>query len=239
VQAQLGYLPENLPLYPDMVVADYLEYAATLKGIPPDRHAVELREALAATELAPRALSVIGKLSRGMRQRVGVAQAILGSPALLILDEPTNGLDPEQTAHMRQLVKRLARRATIILSTHIMQEVDAVCDRVLILRQGRLALDKSLQELRESRVLRVCTDTVVDALPDLLNRLPEVARLERLDGQADRYQFLLELHPASDRDTAAGSVAACISNAGARLYQLQAESRDLESVFREASIGGG
>lgn len=239
VQAQLGYLPENLPLYPDMAVADYLEYAATLKGIPPDRRALELREALAATELAPRALSVIGKLSRGMRQRVGVAQAILGSPALLILDEPTNGLDPEQTAHMRQLVKRLSRRATIILSTHIMQEVDAVCDRVLILRQGRLALDKSLQELRESRVLRVCTDTAVDALPDMLGRLPEVARLERLDGQADRNLFLLELHPASERDNAAGSVAACVSNAGARLYQLQLESRDLESVFREASIDGG
>ncbi len=239
VQAQLGYLPENLPLYPDMLVADYLEDAAILKGIPPDRRALELREALAATELAPRALSVIGKLSRGMRQRVGVAQAILGSPALLILDEPTNGLDPEQTAHMRQLVKRLARRATIILSTHIMQEVDAVCDRVLILRQGRLALDKSLQELRESRILRVCTDKAVDTLPDLLGRLPEVARLEQLDGPTDRNLFLLELHPESDRDAAAGSVANCVSSAGARLYQLHAESRDLESVFREVSADGG
>ena len=94
-----------------------------------------MREALGATELASRALSPIGQLSRGMKQRVGVAQAILGSPALLILDEPTNGLDPEQTVQMRRLVRRLAQRATVILSTHILQEVDALCDRVLILRR--------------------------------------------------------------------------------------------------------
>ena len=235
IQAELGYLPENLPVYPEMTVADYLEYAATLKGIPAAKRYPELREALAATELTTRALSPIGKLSRGMRQRVGVAQAILGSPALLILDEPANGLDPEQTVQMRRLVKRLARRATVILSTHIMQEVDALCDRVLILRQGRLALDQPLQALRQSHTLRICTDTAPDSLPDLLSRLPQVAQVQQLETQEGRRLFLLELHVTADRDTAASHVASCIINAGGSLYQLQAESRALESVFREVS----
>ena len=220
IQAELGYLPENLPVYPEMTVADYLEYAATLKGIPAAKRYPELREALAATELTTRALSPIGKL---------------GSPALLILDEPANGLDPEQTVQMRRLVKRLARRATVILSTHIMQEVDALCDRVLILRQGRLALDQPLQALRQSHTLRICTDTAPDSLPDLLSRLPQVAQVQQLETQEGRRLFLLELHATADRDTAASHVASCIINAGGSLYQLQAESRALESVFREVS----
>ena len=239
IQAELGYLPENLPVYPDMSVADYLEYAATLKGIPKNQRHLAMREALGATELASRALSLISTLSRGMRQRVGVAQAILGNPALLILDEPTNGLDPEQTVQMRRLVRRLAQRATVILSTHILQEVDALCDRVLILRQGHLAMDQTLQALRDSRALMVCTDSAVASLPDLLRRMPQVAVVRQLEEDAGRQAFLLELHAEADRDTAASNVANCVINAGARLYQLQSESRRLESVFREVSAHGG
>ncbi len=145
VQRQLGYLPENTPVYPDMVVVDYLEYAATLKGIESGRRMATVREAILATDLRDRALDRISTLSRGLRQRVGVAQAILDKPRLLILDEPTNGLDPGQTEDMRELIRRLARAATVILSTHIMQEVDAVCDRVLVLREGRLAMDQRLE----------------------------------------------------------------------------------------------
>lgn len=239
IQAALGYLPENLPVYPDMAVADYLEYACILKGIEREKCFREVKEALAATELMQRALSPISELSRGMRQRVGVAQAILGRPALLILDEPTNGLDPEQTVHMRQLLKKLARRATVILSTHIMQEVSALCDRVLILRQGRLALDQSLLELSEARALRVCTDSSVAAMSDLLGRVPQVMEVQKIDVQGDRSQFLLQLHASADRDIAASNVANCVINAGGRLYQLQAETRDLESVFRKVSAHDG
>ena len=238
IQQQLGYLPENLPIYPDMMVADYLEYAATLKAVPPAERYGEIREALAATELAGRALEPIGILSRGLRQRVGVAQAILGRPRLLILDEPTNGLDPEQTAHMRHLVRKLARRATVILSTHIMQEVDALCDRVLILRQGRLALDRSLHDIRQGGALQLCTDAAVDKLADFLRRMPQVATIEQGSEQPDRQTFLLQLHENADRDTAANNIAQCVVNAGARLYQLQPVTRDLESIFREVNAGG-
>ena len=235
IQQQLGYLPENLPVYPDMMVADYLEYAATLKGIPGEQRYQRIREALAATELAPRALDGINTLSRGLKQRVGVAQAILGRPSLLILDEPTNGLDPQQTEHMRRLIRKLAQRATVILSTHIMQEVDALCDRVLILRQGKLALDASLKELHHSRTLRLRSDAEVQELPDLLRRMPQVSSVERLPDENGQLQFSLLLHDNADCDTAANNISRCVINAGARLYQLQLVTRDLESVFREVN----
>ena len=131
VQASLGYLPESLPLYPELSVVDYLEYAARLRGVDP-RKAVH--KAIASTELESKALDPISTLSRGFKQRVGVAQAILHEPKFLILDEPTNGLDPSQTQHMRALIQRLAQSATVILSTHIMQEVDAICGRAIILK---------------------------------------------------------------------------------------------------------
>jgi len=238
IQQQLGYLPENLPIYPDMMVADYLEYAATLKGVPAKDRYQQMREAISATALEERALDPINTLSRGLRQRVGVAQALLGRPSLLILDEPGNGLDPEQTEHMRALIRKLARRATVILSTHIMQEVDAICDRVLMLRQGKLVLDAHLAQLRQSRTLQLRTNAAIDALPDYLRRMPQISHIENVPTPGSQLQFLLTLHDNADPDTAANNIAHCVVTAGASLYQLQPVVRDLESVFREANTGG-
>jgi len=233
VQQHLGYLPENLPVYPPMMVADYLDYVATLKGIPAAQRMQAVREALLATDLAERALDPINILSRGFRQRVGVAQAILGQPRLLILDEPTNGLDPNQTEHMRQLIKQLAQRTTVILSTHIMQEVDAVCDRVLMLRNGRLALDEGLAELHHSRTLLLRTSTTAQPLESYLKRLPQVQSLESAVDADGLLRFDIHLHPNVDMDTAANNIAQCVIKTGARLYQLQVSTRDLDTVFRE------
>ena len=238
IQQQLGYLPENLPVYPDMMVADYLEYAATLKGVASTDRYQQMREAISATALEERALDPINTLSRGLRQRVGVAQALLGRPRMLILDEPGNGLDPEQTEHMRTLIRKLARRATIIISTHIMQEVDAICDRVLMLRQGKLVLDAHLAQLRQSRTLQLRTNADIDALPDYLRRMPQISNIENVPTPGSQLQFLLTLHDTADPDTAANNIARCVVNAGASLYQLQPVVRDLESVFREANTGG-
>ena len=239
VQQQLGYLPENLPVYPEMMVADYLDYVATLKGIRASKRLRAVREVLLATDLAPRALDPINILSRGYRQRVGVAQAILGKPRLLILDEPTNGLDPTQTEHMRQLIRQLARHTTIILSTHIMQEVDAVCDRVLMLRNGRLALDQSLAELHHSKTLLLRTGTTAEPLEAYLKRLPQVASMGRqVLGEDGCRHFELHLHPNVDMDIAANNIAQCVLKAGAKLYQLQVSTRDLDSVFREVYGSG-
>ncbi|MEZ5570467.1 MAG: ABC transporter ATP-binding protein [Halioglobus sp.] len=239
VQQHLGYLPENLPIYSEMMVADYLDYVANLKGIPADKRMAAVKNALQATDLTARALDPISILSRGFRQRVGVAQAILGQPRLLILDEPTNGLDPNQREHMRSLIKRLAQRTTIILSTHIMQEVDAVCDRVLMLRNGRLALDQSLATLHLSKTLKLRTNAAVPELANYLKRLPQVAALETTYTDNACMQFDLHMHANVDADTAANNIAQCVVKAGARLFQLQTATRDLDSVFREVYADHG
>lgn len=238
VQQHLGYLPENLPVYPQMMVADYLEYVATLKAIPALERMGAVREALQATDLTERALDPINVLSRGFRQRVGVAQAILGQPRLLILDEPTNGLDPTQTEHMRQLIRRLARRTTIILSTHIMQEVDAVCDRVLMLRKGKLALDRGLAELHASKTLLLRTSAAEQSLHTGLSGLPQVRSIEHRVAADGLMHFDIQLHPDVDMDIAANRIAECVIEAGAKLYQLQLSTRDLDSVFHEVNDNG-
>jgi ABC-2 type transport system ATP-binding protein len=236
VQRRLGYLPESLPVYPDMSIADYLDYAATLKGIGRGGRAAAMRRAVEATDLGARLLDPIGRLSRGFRQRVGVAQALLGDPSLLILDEPTNGLDPGQTAHMRELIRELATRATVILSTHIMQEVDAVCEHVLMLSNGRLVLDADLESLRSSRTLVLRARPGEADLVELLDRLPQVQQVERLASEAGGVQQLaLHLHGGTDRDTAAGNISRMVIEGGARLCGLQPLRRDLETIFNEAS----
>jgi ABC-2 type transport system ATP-binding protein len=221
-----------------MMVADYLDYAATLKGISTKERFDAVRTAILSTDLAERALDPISTLSRGLRQRVGVAQAVLGRPRLLILDEPTNGLDPDQTEHMRQLIKNLARQATVILSTHIMQEVDALCDRVLILRNGQLALDQRMRDLQHSRTLQLRTNAAVESLASYLRRMPQVASVKQCDREDGLIQFSLQLHPNADMDTAANNIAKCVIKAGANLYQLQPVTRDLSKVFREVNAGG-
>jgi ABC-2 type transport system ATP-binding protein len=222
-------------MYPEMMVADYLDYAATLKGIAPKQRFDAVRQAIVATDLGKRALDPVATLSRGLKQRVGVAQAILGRPRLLILDEPTNGLDPQQTDHMRRLIQGLARQATVILSTHIMQEVEAICDRVLVIRNGRLALDTRLDSLRQSRTMMLCTDNAAESLANCLRRMPQVATLlQHADGD-NRSRYTITLHDNADMDNAANDLAQCVMQAGVRLYQLQPVVRGLEAVFHEVN----
>ncbi len=225
VQASLGYLPENLPLYPEMSVADYLDYAAEIRGIDAPR---AVPRAIEATELESKALDPISTLSRGFKQRVGVAQAILHEPRLLILDEPTNGLDPGQTEHMRSLIERLAENATVILSTHIMQEVDAICDRAIILRSGSLVLDERLADLKESNRYRLRSASGT-SMEDLLSPLAVVQRVTLEDeGQ-------WEVVVVGDLDAAGGAIASAVVGAGHPLYELTLKRRDLETVFREVN----
>ncbi len=227
VQEQLGYLPENLPIYADMDVADYLHVAATLKGLQGEALTSAVRRVVRDTALAGKLIDPIATLSRGYRQRVGVAQAILGSPKVLILDEPTNGLDPNQTQHMRDLIQAMSATATVILCTHIMQEVDAICDRVLILRDGRLALDETLATLRSAGALQVKTSLSAARLQALLPTL-------QVSSAGDHYR--IGLPPGGDLDRAAALVANTISTAGGQLFHLAPEIRHLETVFREVSL---
>jgi ABC-2 type transport system ATP-binding protein len=239
VQRQLGYLPENLPVYPEMTVADYLDYAADLKGLQGELKTAEIRRAIQATELAEKLLAPIATLSRGYKQRVGVAQAILGKPSLLILDEPTNGLDPTQTGHMRQLIRDIARHATVILSTHIMQEVDALCDRALIVNNGRLVIDEQLAELKQTRELDLRTDL---ALAPVRQALVAIAAIEAVEaglpaaGGGPWHDWRLRVRAGTDPDAAAAEVAAALLGAGGRLAALQPVVRNLETLFRATSV---
>jgi ABC-2 type transport system ATP-binding protein len=225
VQSQIGYLPESLPLYPELTVADYLAYTAELRGVTP---APAVRRAIEATELEVKALDPISTLSRGYKQRLGVAQAILHEPRFLILDEPTNGLDPGQTQHMRALIKRLSQQATVILSTHIMQEVNALCDRVLILRNGVLAIDERLEDLRASNRLQVRSAPHAD-LPALLADVVGIEAIHPAGPGA------WELECPGNTDPLAEHIANLLVAAGLPVYALAAAQRDLESVFREAT----
>ena len=230
VQRRIGYLPENCPLYPDMTVIDTLEYQAQLQGIPAHQRRLAVRRAIQRTRLEAKAADPIATLSRGYRQRVGVAQAILHSPQVLILDEPTNGLDPEQIQHMRGLIRELATGATLILSTHILQEVQAVCDRVLILRQGRLVLDAPLADLNQSRRLLVALDAGPDRVQPLLARVKGVTGVAHL-GQTDgQHRYALD---TLDTTATAPTVAQSLLAQGFQLYQLCPEQRDLETLFGE------
>jgi len=236
IQRQLGYLPESLPLYPEMRVIDFLDFAAELRGVEGDR-AVSVRDAIAATELEEKALDPIQTLSRGFRQRVGVAQAILHRPRFVVLDEPTNGLDPAQTLHMRDLIRKLAERATVILSTHIMQEVSAVCGRVMILRNGRLVLDDTIANLTRSERLALATDAGPDRVQPVLSAIAGVGRLETLAQAAGRFEYRVPL--AGDVDALAAQAAAALVAQDIRIFALAPEHRDLETVFREVSEASG
>ncbi len=235
-QSWVGYLPENCPLYPEMSVVEFLDYAAELKGVCGAERTQAIKEAIASTELGEKAMEPISSLSRGYRQRVGVAQAILHKPQIVILDEPTNGLDPSQIRHMRDLIKRLAEKATIIISTHILQEVAAVCGRVIVINRGKLALDSSLSDLRRESRLMLVTNGNPDIVEPLISSLDLVRSIEALpsQGRANAYGLRLNGHALED---VAPRVARAINDKGLELFSLHAEQRDLETVFAEITTG--
>lgn len=236
VQSRIGYLPENCPLYPEMTVIDYLDFQAGLQGVPEAERPAAIGRAIRRTRLEPKAEAAIATLSRGYRQRVGVAQAILHRPKVLILDEPTNGLDPTQIEHMRELIRDLSKETTVILSTHILQEVQAVCDRVLILRSGELVLDARLEDLSRSGRLLVALDQAPEQALPVLSGVAGVRQAQGVAEAGGRYDYALELGdaPASE---AAPAVARAAADSGFRLFSLQPETRNLETVFREIENG--
>lgn len=231
IQRKLGYLSENAPLYPDMSVVRYLEYVADLRGVPRAVRPSVLRRALERTWLTDRALDPVATLSKGYRQRLGVAQAIVHEPEILILDEPTNGLDPAQIFQMRSLVSDLSRNATIIISTHILQEVEAVCERVIIMVQGRIAVDARLSELQRSHRLVVGLGNPPDDAADLLREIPGVGALVTLVDGPRGTSYGLELD--APMDTVAPGVARAAVEGGWDLWRMSEEARTLETVFRE------
>jgi ABC-2 type transport system ATP-binding protein len=227
VRRRLGYLPEHNPLYHDMYVREYLRFVAGLHKLG-RKAGLRVEEMIAQTGLGAEAGKKIGALSRGYRQRVGLAQALIHDPEVLILDEPTSGLDPNQLVEIRQLISRMGEQKTVVLSTHIMQEVEAVCDRVVIIHKGKLVADAPTGELRLLDRAGGVVSVEFDKAPDLvaLEAIPGVGGLIR-DGQA-RFRLLCEGTADPRQEVFRFAVAQ-----GRVILSMGLEERSLEQVFRQ------
>jgi ABC-2 type transport system ATP-binding protein len=235
VQAQIGYLPENAPLYPELSVQAYLQLMADLRQIPEEERLARLSDAIHATGLADYLVRPIGQLSKGFRQRLGVAQAILHRPRLLILDEPTIGLDPTQVVEIRNLIRRLAQESTVVFSTHILSEVEALCDRVIILMNGRIRADARLSELAATSDVIVVLDRTVAGVREALGSLAGVKDIEQLEMAEGHpaYRILGQGAEGADLGPAIYDVA---RDEGWPVRELRRDVRTLETVFNELAM---
>lgn len=228
VQRSVGYLPEHNPLYLELYVKEYLEFNAGLYKVSK----VRIDEVIDLTGLRPESHKKIGQLSKGYRQRVGLATALLHDPQVLILDEPTTGLDPNQLVEIRRLIKNVGKDKTVFLSTHILQEVEAICDRVIIIDNGVIKTDKKLDKLMSDteesiQILDVEFDKKVTA--DQLGALQKLISAYEIDGK-------WELQFQSDDDMR-GEVFDFATKNGLKILQIVQKSKNLETVFRDVTKG--
>ena len=238
VQARVGYLPENAPLYPELTVQSYLKMIAELRGVDETEMPALISRAVRAVGLEDRLVDPIGTLSKGFRQRVGIAQAILHRPKLLILDEPTNGLDPTQIVEVRRLIKELADTSTVLLSTHILSEVEATCSRAVIIMNGRVRADARLEELSEtSRAILTLASSQVNpaAVADELKKLAGVADVAVRPSDNGRVTF--EVHTDSTQDICPEIFRLAAHNDWP-VAELRHSQRTLETVFNELAQEG-
>ncbi len=223
VQQSVGYLPEHNPLYLDLYVREYLAFNADVYKVVKSR----IEEVIALTGLTPESHKKIGQLSKGYRQRVGLATALLHNPDVLILDEPTTGLDPNQLVEIRDLIKNIGKDKTVFLSTHIMQEVEAICDRVIIINHGKIVTDKQLEKLVSedtAQIIEVEFDKAID--PALFNQLEDIT------SYANTNNNIWELTFNSENDRRPAVFDFAHAN-GLKTLQLNLKNKNLEAIFRE------
>jgi len=237
VQEMIGYLPENAPIYPELTVQSYLKMIADLRNIPKEKQTAYLSEAVCAVGLNDRLTRPIGTLSKGYRQRVGLAQAILHKPKLLILDEPTNGLDPTQIGEVRKLIKQLSRHSTILVSTHILSEVEATCDRAIIIINGKVRTDSFLADLSATSRARLTVARNSDE-KGILRLLETVSGVKdvRMSEGADRVVYSIH------GETGVNICPLIFSKAREHdwpVWELRNDERNLEAVFNELTAADG
>jgi ABC-2 type transport system ATP-binding protein len=234
VRRRIGYLPERVPLYKDMTVDAYLGFVARLKSVPARERKAKLEEVETNCGIRDISNRIIGKLSRGYAQRVGIAQALLNDPEVLILDEPTVGLDPNQIVEIRHLIKNLAGKRTIILSTHILPEVSMICDSVAIINEGRIVAKDSLSRLESNRQMKMSllvrgpTEKVMAAL----SAVDGVGEAVRVGGSTESTRFEVTFKSGAD---AREKVSATIVKNGWGLIELRPETVSLEDIFIRAT----
>lgn len=219
---RIGYLPEHNPLYTEMYVREYLSFIADLyPNVPKGR----VEEVIALTGLSPESHKKIEQLSKGYRQRVGLASALLHDPEILILDEPTTGLDPNQLTEIRHIIRELGKHKTVLLSSHIMQEIQAVCDRVIVLHKGNIVLDKKMSQLQDKQqVIEVAFDLRVEER--LLQQIPKIKTAENV------YDFLYTLTFDTEEDMRPAVFDFASAN-GLKILQINHKHKDLEQLFSE------
>jgi ABC-2 type transport system ATP-binding protein len=232
VKKRVGYTPETPPLYPDMQVGEFLDFCARIKGVPARQRAARVDEAAGKCRVGDVRTKLIGRLSKGYRQRVGLAQAILNNPEVLILDEPTAGLDPKQILETRELIKGLGGDHTVILSTHILPEVAVTCGRVVIINQGRVVAedtpDNLTRRLRGSAALKVDVRGDARAAEEALRRVSGVTQVQPHAAEAGACSF--EVVPEPGRDVRA-EIARALVGQGLDLLGLQQAGMSLEEIF--------
>ena len=227
-KACVGYLPEQPPLYPEMTVQEYLDFAAELKGVKKAQRREQVQQAARRTGLDQVMPRLIRSLSKGYRQRVGIAQALLGSPQLIILDEPTVGLDPAQVIGIRKLIRELGKTHTVILSSHILSEVQAVCSRVLILSKGALVAEGTPEQLSPGIRLHVTALGSSDTVLPIVEAVPGITGVQLVSEADGEMTFTAETADTTDRRA---EVSRALSEAGCTVLELTAENRSLEEVF--------
>jgi ABC-2 type transport system ATP-binding protein len=231
VRRKVGYLPENVPLYPEMRVSEYLRYRSQLKDVPRAERRRAIGEVVSRCQLGEVERRIIGQLSRGFRQRVGLAEAMVHDPEILILDEPTAGLDPLQIREVRDLIRELGERHTILLSTHILSEVEAVCTRVIIIARGSIALDDQLANLRRQGAITVEARGPAESIRATLETIPGVERVIVTRRDTEHGWFVV--HARDARDLREAISMKLVSN-GWPIRQLDLERSSLEERFAQA-----
>lgn len=233
VRRRIGYLPENPPLYPEMTVQDYLEFVARIKNVPAEKRRQAVERAMEMCNIVDQRHQLIRKLSRGYKQRVGLAQALVHTPEVIVLDEPTVGLDPKQIIEVRHLIKGLAGEHTIILSTHILPEVSMTCDRVVIINKGKIVAEDTPEnltiQLKGGEVVQLEVQADADQLQQAISSLEGVRHIEvhKMDSTG-RLSVKVESEPGRDLRS---RLAALIVQRGFELYELRAVNLSLEEIF--------
>lgn len=236
IKKHIGYLPESNPLYNDMPVIDYLEFCASLQGIEKKFIPGRVREMVKVCGLNTEKHKKIGELSKGYRQRVGLAQAMIHDPEILILDEPTTGLDPNQIVEIRRLIRELGKEKTVILSTHILSEVEATCDRILIINKGVIVADGTAESLRkQAKGNEVLSVRIEDGDADVIYKtLKAVSTIDSVDF-SDRSKNRFEVQSSAGSSSKREIFNVCVKN-GWVLTEMTPSETKLEDIFRELTL---